>query len=109
MRVRVDATWHHIAAGGVEHLVATHIGTNANDLAVLEQYVGRPSSVSGNDSSILDNFGHCCSSRQSQFWTSERHSLERRIRLEWSRMRRTSSTLISRRTLRNPVSSIYEA
>lgn len=59
MGVRVDATRHDIASGGVVLMVAMQIRTDGNDLAVLDQHIRLPCSVGGDDGAVLDDFGHC--------------------------------------------------
>ena len=58
MGVRVDAARHDVAAGGVELVVAVQVRADADDLAVLEQHVGLPGAVGGDDGAVLDDFGH---------------------------------------------------
>ena len=61
MGVRVDAAGHHVAAGGVELVIAVQVRPDADDLVVLDQHVGLPGAVGGDDGAVLDDFGHCCS------------------------------------------------
>jgi hypothetical protein len=58
MGVRIDAARHHVAAAGVELVVAMQVRADGDDLAVLEQHVGLPASIGGDDGAVLDDFGH---------------------------------------------------
>jgi hypothetical protein len=58
MGVRVDAARHHIAAGGVELFVAGQVRADLDDFAAVDQHVRFPCAVGGDDSSVLDDFGH---------------------------------------------------
>ena len=62
MGVRIDAAGHDVAAGGVELVIAMQVLADGDDLAVLDQHVGLPGAVGGDDGAVLDDLGHFFSS-----------------------------------------------
>ena len=58
MGVRVDAAGDDIGVGGVDHLVALQILADFGDVLALDQDIGLPLAVGGDDGAVLDDLGH---------------------------------------------------
>ena len=105
MGVRVDAAGDDIGAGRVDHGVALQVRPDGGDPFTLDQDVGLPHAVGGDEGSPLDDGGHSPVLHDSSAW-SAKHSARPAIRssVRSSRALRASRSPAGRRP--RPIRSI---
>ena len=54
--VRIDAARHHVATRRVDLVVGMHLTADGDDLVMLDENIGLPSAVGGDDGSVSDDF-----------------------------------------------------